>query len=130
MSTEGAGSHGAGIDFRSRSNERTQYRRQVDTNIRTSQHFLPEVTLTAVEFGRGIELRLRATSSHCGQSHRQLGPIKAEFLADPAQVARIEVLVRTTKRRLRRPPFSMHCHHDESLAALLLGKVEAAPLLG
>ena len=62
------------------------------------------------------------------QLHRQLRPIEAELLTDPAHVARIEVLVRTTKRRLRRPPFSMYRHHDETLAAFLLRKVEATTL--
>ena len=59
----------------------------------------------------------------------QFGPIEAEFLTDSAHVVWIQVLVRTTKRRLRRPPFSMHRDHDETLSALLLRKVEATPSL-
>jgi hypothetical protein len=62
-------------------------------------------------------------------SSRQLGPIETEFLADTAQFARIEVLARTTKWRLRCPPFSMYRHHDMTLAALMmLMTVEATPL--
>jgi hypothetical protein len=56
---------------------------------------------------------------HPALRSRQLGPIEAEFLADPAHVARIEVLARAAKRRLRCSPFSMHRRYDVTLTALL-----------
>jgi pimeloyl-ACP methyl ester carboxylesterase len=64
--------------------------------------------------------RFVQVASHSALRPRQIGPIEAEFLAYPTRVARIEVLARTTKRRLRCPPFSMHGHHDMTLATIMM----------
>jgi len=77
-----------------------------------------------------LGLAIETGASYPALRSRQPGPIEAEFLADPAQVARIDILARTTQRRLRCPPFSMHRHHNRTLATLvMLLPVEAAPLL-
>ena len=69
-------------------------------------------------------------ASHSALWPRQLGPIETEFLAYPARVARVEVLARATKRRLRCPPFPMHGHHDMTLATVMMFMmVEATPSL-
>jgi hypothetical protein len=75
--------------------------------------------------------RFVRVASHSALRPRQIGPIEAEFLAYPTRVAWIEVLARTTKRRLRCPPFSMHGHHDMTLATVMMFMmVEATPSLG
>jgi hypothetical protein len=73
---------------------------------------------------------LSGVASHSALRPRQIGPIEAEFLAYPTRVARIEVLARTTKRRLQCPPFSIHGHHDMTLATIMIFMmVEATPSL-
>jgi hypothetical protein len=75
-----------------------------------------------------LPLGLSGVASHSALRPRQIGPIEAEFLAYPTRVARIEVLARTTKRRLRCPPFSMHGHRDMTLATIMMFMmVEAIP---
>ena len=70
-------------------------------------------------------------ASHTTLRPRELGPIEAKFLTDPAHVARIEILARAAKRRLRCSPFAVNRHHDMTLAPfLMLMAVEAAALLG
>src|SRR2546430_17702002 len=52
---------------------------------------------------------------HAGFRPRQLGPVKAKFLADAACNARIKDLVRSAERNFRLPPFVMDYHHDWAL---------------
>ena len=97
----------------------------------TYRHYNAGLTCTygsEVRCARGLSIETSA--SHPALRSRQLGPIKAELLADPAQVAWIEVLVRTAKRRLRCPSFSMHRYHNRTLATLMMFTiVEATPTL-
>jgi hypothetical protein len=54
-------------------------------------------------------------ASHAGFRPRQLGPVKAKFLADAACNARIKDLARSAERNFRLPPFVMDYHHDWAL---------------
>ena len=69
-------------------------------------------------------------ASHAAFRPRQLGPVKAKFLADAAYSARVKDLVRSAKRSFRLPPFVMDYHHDWALPSLLMPVVEATSAVG
>ena len=69
-------------------------------------------------------------ASHAGFRPRQLGPVKAKFLADAACNARIKDLARSAERNFRLPPFVMDYHHDWALPSFLTPVVEATSAVG
>src|ERR1700722_6647634 len=60
----------------------------------------------------------------------QLGPVETQFFARAANDACVKNLVRTAQRQLRLSPLTMNRHVRTACAALLLGSVEAATVLG
>jgi len=72
----------------------------------------------------------RKRASHAGFRPRQLGPVKAKFLADAAYNARVKDLARTAERNFRLPPLVMDCHHDWALSSFLMPVVETTSAVG